>query len=319
MEDKDKKATLSEFKDEEKLAEWIAKTCLGVDDTDHRGDPIKDLVNFKCYLYRGFIKEFKNTFPNDIPPTDFDFIFTGSILPPNKLNDYGLVATNGTVEYQGETLLSAAELKYFRKIKNGRCLFIWDNVPGNDNERFIDFLKQSYSIDWVKRDNIKKSVDRNTISASAGNHSLSLSLNNDKTKVNLKIDDSRTDEFIADMENSKLNIYNGRIYPLRYNVGIEQCIINLNFGFYNVELWHFFDPSISKEEIKKYSEQTSMDLLNFGLPIIYKVYQIHLGDKEKRFNGGLFEFKHNPGNPNRYKSNKKISFLMEFISKKRKD
>ncbi len=62
--------------------------------------------------------------------------------------------------------------------------FSWDDVPGNDTEKLIDFLKQCYNVDWVKAENIKKSDESSTISASAGNNSLSLSLNNDKTEAN---------------------------------------------------------------------------------------------------------------------------------------
>lgn len=94
---------------------------------------------------------------------------------------------------------------------NKGYLFNWDSIPGNDNRRLINFLKQSYNIGWVKVENIKKSDDSNTISASDGNNSLSLSLNSDKTKVSLKIHEvARTgyDELIARTEYSKLNIYN---------------------------------------------------------------------------------------------------------------
>lgn len=87
-----------------------------------------------------------------------------------------------------------------------RDLFSWNDVPGNDNERLIKFLKKKFGIDWVKKENIKKSDDHKTISASAEKN-LSLILNDDKTHVNLKIDDGRTYEFSTRSENSKLKIY----------------------------------------------------------------------------------------------------------------
>ena len=85
-------------------------------------------------------------------------------------------------------------------------LFSWDETPRNDSGRLIDFLKQKYSIDWVKTAKIEKIDDGKTIKVSVGKNHLSLSLNNEKNKVNLKIDDGRTDDFIAKMENGKLNI-----------------------------------------------------------------------------------------------------------------
>ncbi len=86
-------------------------------------------------------------------------------------------------------------------------LFSWDEIPGNDSERLIDFLKQNYSIDWVKTAKIEKIDDGKTIRVSVEKNFLSLSLNNEKTKVNLKIDDGRTNEFIVKTMNGKLNIY----------------------------------------------------------------------------------------------------------------
>ena len=86
-------------------------------------------------------------------------------------------------------------------------LFSWNKIPGNDNERFIEFLKQNFGIDWVKTAKIEKIDDDKTIKVSTEMNSLSLRLNDEKTKVNLQIDDGRTDEFIVKTENGKLNIY----------------------------------------------------------------------------------------------------------------
>ncbi len=86
-------------------------------------------------------------------------------------------------------------------------LFSWDEIPGNDSRRLMDFLKKIYRIDWVKTAKIEKIDNDQTIIISIEKNYLSLSLNNDKTKVNLKIDDIRTDELIAKMVNGKLNIY----------------------------------------------------------------------------------------------------------------
>ncbi len=86
-------------------------------------------------------------------------------------------------------------------------LFSWDEIPGNDIGRLIDFLKQKYSIDWVKTAEIEKIDDSRTIRLSYKGNFLSLKLNDEKTKVNLKIDDGRTDEFIVMTEKGKLNIY----------------------------------------------------------------------------------------------------------------
>ncbi len=90
-------------------------------------------------------------------------------------------------------------------------LFSWDDVPGNDSERLIDFLIRGYDIDWVKTAKIEKIDDGKTIRVSIGKNSLSLRLNDEKTSVHLTIDDGRTNEFTAMMngqiKNGKLNVY----------------------------------------------------------------------------------------------------------------
>jgi hypothetical protein len=94
-------------------------------------------------------------------------------------------------------------------------LFSWGDVPGNDSGILIDFLMQSYDIDWVKTAKIEKIDDGKTIRVSTGKNSLSLRLNDEKNGVNLTIDDGRTNEFIAmingpavfTMRNGKLNVY----------------------------------------------------------------------------------------------------------------
>jgi predicted acylesterase/phospholipase RssA len=102
-------------------------------------------------------------------------------------------------------MASAAIPTFFRAVPVDTYLFRWDEIPGNDSERFIDFLKKNYSIDWLKTAKIEK-IDDKTIRASVEGNYLSLSLNNEKNKVNLIIDDCRTDEFIVETENGNLNI-----------------------------------------------------------------------------------------------------------------
>ena len=96
---------------------------------------------------------------------------------------------------------TAEKLKY---------LFCWDEIPGNDDRRLIKFLKQNFSIDWVKTAKIEKIDDGRIISVSTKKNSLFLRHNKKKAKVYLKIDDGRTDKFITKTENGKLNIYESK-------------------------------------------------------------------------------------------------------------
>lgn len=86
-------------------------------------------------------------------------------------------------------------------------LFGWDKIPGNDSKRLIDFLKERFDIDCVKKENIEKIENDKTIRVSTEQNCLLLKLNDEKTKLYIEIDDGRTDELIAKTENNKLNIY----------------------------------------------------------------------------------------------------------------
>ncbi len=98
--------------------------------------------------------------------------------------------------------------KYNLRKNLNEYLFSWDEIPGNDNGKLVEFLGQKYDIYWVKTAKIEKIDDGRTINVSTEKNSLSLRLNDEKTKVNLKIDDGRIFELNARMENSKLNILN---------------------------------------------------------------------------------------------------------------
>jgi hypothetical protein len=87
-------------------------------------------------------------------------------------------------------------------------VFSWDEIPGNDNIKLMEFLTREFRIDWVKNAKIEKIDNDKTIEVSAENKYLSLKLDDKNTEVILEIDYHRTNkEFIAKMEESKLNIY----------------------------------------------------------------------------------------------------------------
>jgi len=86
-------------------------------------------------------------------------------------------------------------------------LFSWEKIPGNDDERLIEFLIQNFGIEWIKAAEISKNDDGKTIRVTSDTNFLSLTLNDEKTNVNIEIDDGRTDEFIVKTENGELNIY----------------------------------------------------------------------------------------------------------------
>lgn len=85
-------------------------------------------------------------------------------------------------------------------------LFDWDNIPGKDDGKLIQFLEQKYGVDWIRSAKIEK-IDNNEIRIYTEKNSLSLRLDNENTKVTLSINNIKTDEFIVKTENNKLNVY----------------------------------------------------------------------------------------------------------------
>ena len=85
-------------------------------------------------------------------------------------------------------------------------LFSWDNVPGKDNGKLLEYLEQKYGVDWVRTAKIEK-INNNEIRIATEKNLLTLKLNNENTKVTLTINKVATDEFSVKKENSKLNIY----------------------------------------------------------------------------------------------------------------
>ena len=100
----------------------------------------------------------------------------------------------------------------------GEYAFSWDEIPGNDEGRLKEVLVKTYDIDWVKNAKIEKIDKDEAIKVSTAEKSLTLRLNDEKTEVELEIGNDRAIEFIAKMDNDKLNIYPAD------NVGSAYCV-----------------------------------------------------------------------------------------------
>ncbi|KKH47837.1 nucleoid-associated protein [Methanosarcina sp. 1.H.A.2.2] len=99
-----------------------------------------------------------------------------------------------------------------RAMLQEQYLFNWDEIPGNDTGKFIDFMKQNYNIDWIKPNEICKVNGGEKLEATSSNNSLSLILNSDKTQAGLIIDNvSKDNKFILNHENGELNVYRDRL------------------------------------------------------------------------------------------------------------
>jgi len=84
-------------------------------------------------------------------------------------------------------------------------LFCWDEIPGKDSDKLIEFLRDQ-DVKWVKKAKIEKVDNGNAIKIFNEKKSLLLKLNNERTEASLEMDDGIW-EFIVKEENGKLNIY----------------------------------------------------------------------------------------------------------------
>ncbi|MCW3129298.1 MAG: hypothetical protein N2V75_04260 [Methanophagales archaeon] len=85
--------------------------------------------------------------------------------------------------------------------------FCWDDVPGEDNERFKKFLEVLFGLDWVEHAAINKSGDNLTINVSTAENAAEIILDAEQKEATLNIRDGGTYELEVKSENGKLNIY----------------------------------------------------------------------------------------------------------------
>jgi len=108
-------------------------------------------------------------------------------------------------------------------------IFSWDDVPGKDNARLIEYLKKGFSLDWIDNAIIEKAVDSKMINLTSDKKYVSLELVGDLVPdVKLTISDGRTGKYILVFEKGKRNIYSGKFRTTR--------IKDSNFGEKNIEI-----------------------------------------------------------------------------------
>jgi ATP-dependent 26S proteasome regulatory subunit len=87
-----------------------------------------------------------------------------------------------------------------------KYLFSWDNVPGNDSEKLLRYLRKGCDIGWAENAEIHKSDDGKTIRIFKDENSVELMIEK-KEKAILKISDGRTHFLKVKEVGGKLYIY----------------------------------------------------------------------------------------------------------------
>ena len=94
----------------------------------------------------------------------------------------------------------------FKKILKDEYLFNWNEIPGKDNRRVIEFLKNNHNAEWLDNANIEK-IDDSNVRICADREQIFLRMDEKKGTVILSIDKKNTFEFGVEKENGKLNVY----------------------------------------------------------------------------------------------------------------
>jgi hypothetical protein len=152
--------------------------------------------------------------------------------------------------------LSVASLallyNYLCIITQKPCVFRWNEIPGKDDKKLIEFLTKKF--DWVKAAKIEKIDADKSIKISTEEKSLSLELNDKELEVILKIDDRKRSKFIAKKEKDILKIYD------RPNRGL--IVLQILFMMAFTAFFHYNLPEFNNHV---YAFLLAFGLINFAL------------------------------------------------------
>ncbi|KAF5427938.1 hypothetical protein C5S42_04100 [Candidatus Methanomarinus sp.] len=100
-----------------------------------------------------------------------------------------------------------AQLTLDKLLKENSFLFSWNNVPGKDNKKLLEYFNGDLGINWVECAEICKSGDDKTIRIFKDEKSIEIIINKNEMKAILIISDNRTYDLEIKKENGKLNIH----------------------------------------------------------------------------------------------------------------
>lgn len=140
--------------------------------------------------------------------------------------------------------------------------FNWEDIPGKDTFKLIDFLKDNFGFNNVITD--KKIEDYKTIIISTEKKSISLRLNNEETKAILIIDGVKTDEFPVNKKNVILKTFKNidseevhctnNTFELLYNI-----LLKLKGNLERSTNEHYFTPELLNNNLFKNLDRKTID------------------------------------------------------------
>jgi len=101
-------------------------------------------------------------------------------------------------------------------------LFRWDEIPGNDRERFLSYLSNYRDISWVEGAEIRESDDDKTIHIFKDENSAEVTIDEMEEKATLKIGDGKkSHDLKVKKEGDELNIYHKNNFVITVREGCE--------------------------------------------------------------------------------------------------
>ena len=97
-------------------------------------------------------------------------------------------------------------------------LFSWDNVPGNENQRLISYLKNDLNISWVDNAQIIKTNNNKAIRVFTTENSLNLTIGNNESTILTTIGSIPLCYLQIKKENGKICVYRAEEYKSGYNI-----------------------------------------------------------------------------------------------------
>ena len=101
-------------------------------------------------------------------------------------------------------------VSHLTQLYTSRPIFSWDNVPGDDVKKLIEFLKQRLTLQ-LDNPRVEKVSDGKAIRIISGKDSLHILLDENRKKASLIMNDGIVYEFICKKEKDQLIIYSGNI------------------------------------------------------------------------------------------------------------
>lgn len=130
------------------------------------------------------------------------------------------------------TIDDELKLNVDKKFLRPKFLFCWQKIPGEDNNKIIKYLDESFaSPNWLKNASVIN--EGKVIRITDGNKSILISLNNENTIANLEMSNLKTIDFLVINENGCLNVFlKSKPSPFKIEI-LVQSLLSLNIPLIN--------------------------------------------------------------------------------------